>query len=420
MNRDREPTSARVQSLDGPLARALRPFIRTTVHEGAATGPLAGWTVALKDNIDVEGDLVEVGSPALRGRRAPATATVARRLLEAGATLAGRTRVVELCWGSWGLNEHCGMARNPWDAAVERVPGGSSAGSAVAVAARLVRAALGSDTAGSIRMPAALCGISGFKPSLEAVPSDGLVPLATSYDSVGPMALDAADCAALYAVMAGVPVPGPAVSGRIAVLPQAAWPVPVEPAVAQALQRAASDFAALGFDTVHAGMTLDLGALTAQAGILIAAESWSQLGEHFLARPGDFGAAIRRRLEAARAQSAAQVAAARDDRARARQTFDAWLQGVDALLLPTVPRTAPAAQGIDESGSTLGHFTRWVNHVGGCAISLPAGLDAQGMPVALQLVGPAGADASVLALAQAFQAATPWHLQAPALAGFIR
>lgn len=163
----------------------------------------------------------------------------------------------------------------------------------------------------------------------------------------------------------------------------------------------------------------ELGALTTQAGVLIAAEAWDLLGDHFLARPDDFGKALQRQLMAARGQAPQQVAEAIEGRAHGRDAFEAWLQDVDALLLPTVPRTAPAAQGIDESGSTLGHFTRWVKHVGGCAISLPAGFDAQGLPVAVQLVGRAGADGTVLALAQAFQAATQWHLQSPALAGLL-
>jgi aspartyl-tRNA(Asn)/glutamyl-tRNA(Gln) amidotransferase subunit A len=238
-------------ALDGPLARALRPFIRPVLHTGSGAGPLAGWSIALKDNIDVAGDTVEVGAPALQGRRAAATATAARRLLDAGATIAGRTRVVELCWGSWGLNEHCGMARNPWDAATERVPGGSSAGSAVAVAARLVRAALGSDTAGSIRMPAALCGITGFKPTWGSTPADGMVALAPGYDSLGPLAVTAQDCAAVYAVLAAA-APAPVLTrGRIALLPPEHWPTPAETAVRQAVLTAARIFAEAGFEVIE-------------------------------------------------------------------------------------------------------------------------------------------------------------------------
>ena len=409
-----------MNGLNGPLAQALRPFIRSTVHVGASAGPLTGWTVALKDNIDVEGDLVEAGAPLLRGRRAEATATVARRLLDAGATLAGRTRLVELCWGSWGLNEHCGMARNPWDARTERVPGGSSSGSAVAVAARLVRAALGTDSAGSIRMPAALCGITGFKPTHGTVPIDGVIPLAPTYDSVGPMATSAADCAALYTVLCGERQAGRVTDARIAVLPVDAWPVAVEPAVREAVRRAASEFAACGFEIVPAEGAPDLGALTQEGGVVVAAEAWEVLGDRFLIQPESFGAALRRRLAAARDQAPEVVARAREGRATASRAFDRWMQEFDALLLPTVPCVAPPAQGIDESGSTLGHFTRWVNNVGGCVISLPAGLDGKGLPVAVQLVGRAGADVTVLGLAQAFQRVTAWHRLEPRLAGFAR
>jgi aspartyl-tRNA(Asn)/glutamyl-tRNA(Gln) amidotransferase subunit A len=406
--------------LEGPLARALRPFVRPVLHTGSDAGPLAGWTIALKDNIDVAGDLVEVGAPVLRGRRAPGTAPVVRRLLDAGAMIAGRTRVVELCWGSWGLNEHCGMARNPWDAGRERVPGGSSAGSAVAVAARLVRAALGSDTAGSIRMPSALCGITGFKPTWDTVPREGLVPLAPGYDSVGPMAVTAQDCAAVYAVMATTPVAPVVACGRIAVLPPESWPVEVEPAVQQALRAAADALRDAGFELVSAPPALDLAALTQEAGVLIAAQAWNQLGERFQADPTLFGQALQRRFATARDQSPADVQRAREARITAAADFGHWMAHIDALLMPTVPCVAPLAQGINESGSTLGHFTRWVNHVGGCAISLPAGVDPQGMPVAIQLVGTHGADDRVLGIAQYFQQITGWHRLLPPLDGFLR
>lgn len=404
------------------LERALRPFVGTPVHCGAREGPLAGWTVALKDNIDVAGDVVQVGCRLFEHRRAAATAPVARRLLEAGATLRGRTQLVELCFGSWGLNAFTGDAVNPWDARVQRVPGGSSAGSAVAVAARLVRAAIGSDTAGSIRMPAALCGVTGFKPTFGRVPTEGVFPLAPGYDSVGPIARSAADCAQVQAVLADAPALArlaPARAGRIARLPASAWPVPVEPAVAEAVDRAARAFAALGCEVVQAEQVPDLAALTRQAGVLIAHGCWLELKDHFERTPEHFGPVLRGRLLAARELQPEAVAAAKAGRARAQAAFDAWAAGFDALLLPTVSCVAPPAAEVQESGSTLGHFTRWVNHVGGCALALPGGFDAQGLPVGIQLAGRGGADATLLALGMAFQTATDWHLREPDLEAFL-
>jgi aspartyl-tRNA(Asn)/glutamyl-tRNA(Gln) amidotransferase subunit A len=398
------------------LAAVLKAFVRPSRHAGAATGPLAGWTVALKDNIDVAGDVVEVGTRLFAGRRAPATASAAQRLLDAGATLDGRTQLVELCFGSFGINDYTGTALNPWDGRTPRAPGGSSGGSAVAVAARLVRAALGSDTAGSIRMPAALCGVTGFKSSFGKVPTDGVFPLAPGYDSVGPIALDAADCAALMAVLAADPslaAPVLPASPRIAVLPQRLWPAEVQPAVQQALAAAAGVLSGLGFEVSEMGDAPDFAALNQQAGVLVAAGAWQVLREHFERRESDFGPAMRDRMLAARQITADAVQAASRAREEASQAFDAWSSRFDALLLPTVGCTAPALADVQERGTTLGHFTRWVNHVGGCAISLPAGFDHQGLPVAVQLVGRGGSDGAVLALGQAFQKATHWHTRAP-------
>ena len=161
-------------------------------------------------------------------RRATRTATAVQRLLDAGACIVGHTQMVELAFGGWGINAALGTPRNPWDGRTVRVAGGSSSGSAVAVAARMVPGALGSDTAGSIRMPAALCGITGLKTSFGLIPEDGVFPLAPSYDSVGPMAQTADDCALLFEVLTGnslAPMQAPmhATNGwRIAVFDSAA------------------------------------------------------------------------------------------------------------------------------------------------------------------------------------------------------
>jgi aspartyl-tRNA(Asn)/glutamyl-tRNA(Gln) amidotransferase subunit A len=381
-------------------------------------GPLAQWWVAIKDNFELAGQPCTAGSRLLAGRVAQDTATAVRRLQAAGATVAGRTAMVELAFGGWGVNSHGGIPRNPWDAGVHRVAGGSSSGSAVAVAARLVRAALGTDTAGSVRIPAALCGVTGFKPSFGRVPTNGVVPLAPSYDTIGPIATSAADCAALDAVLADQPLGAPAAGGRIGVLAPVDWPVPVEPAVAHAAQAAADVLRRAGFDCQPVRSPFALAALTEEAGTLIAHEAWQIFGAAFDAAPQAFGAALGRRLASAGTLAPVAIAQARAGRIAARQQFADWMAGVDALLLPAVPCAAPAVHGIEEGASTLGHFTRWVNHVGGCAVSLPAGLDAQGLPVALQLVGRDGTDAQVLGIARAFQAHTSWHrLRPPLCAG---
>jgi aspartyl-tRNA(Asn)/glutamyl-tRNA(Gln) amidotransferase subunit A len=402
------------------LNDALHAFVRvgTSRQASAEDGPLRGWNIAIKDCFDLAGEIASVGTPIFSARRATRTGTAVQRLLDAGACIVGHTQMVELAFGGWGINAALGTPRNPWDGRIVRVAGGSSSGSAVAVAARMVPAALGSDTAGSIRMPAALCGITGLKTSFGLIPEDGVFPLAPSYDSVGTMAQTADDCALLFEVMTGTSLaPVPAPSGwRIAVFDSAAYPVPVESAVQRALDEAANTFVCLG---AHLGKTsppFALADLTRDAGTLIGAEAWDLHRARFETDPSAFGADLQRRFEQARVTDRGVITAARVARIEASEYFRRWLPADEVLLLPTVHCSAPALDSVDERGSPLGQFTRWVNHVGGCALSLPAGFDALGLPVAIQLVGQAGTEARLLAVGSAFQRATNWHRHAPDLA----
>jgi aspartyl-tRNA(Asn)/glutamyl-tRNA(Gln) amidotransferase subunit A len=272
------------------------------------------------------------------------------------------------------------------------------------VAARMVRAALGSDTAGSIRMPAALCGITGLKTSFGLIPEDGVFPLAPSYDSVGPMAQTADDCARLFEVLTGTSLaPMQAPNGwRISVFDSAAYPVPVDAAVHRALDDAAKVFVRLGAHLSKTSSPFALVDMTRDAGTLIGAEAWTVHRARFEVDPSAFGADLQRRFEQARTMDSGTIAAARAARVEASERFQRWLAADEVLLLPTVHCSAPALDS--------------VNHVGGCALSLPAGFDALGLPVAIQLVGQAGTEARLLALGSAFQQATDWHRPVPDLA----
>ncbi len=424
------------------LNDALHAFVRVgrDGQPSVASGPLHGWNIAIKDNFDLTGEIASVGTPMFSARRGTRTATAVQRLLDGGACIVGHTQMVELAFGGWGINAALGTPRNPWDGRVKRVAGGSSSGSAVAVAARMVRAALGSDTAGSIRMPAALCGITGLKTSFGLIPQDGVFPLAPSYDSVGPMAQTAADCALLFEVMTGtslapmsasasasvpMPMPAPAPAPvpthprhgwRIAVFDSAAYPIPVEPAVQRALDEAANSFVRLGARLRKTSPPFALADLTRDAGTLIGAEAWELHRARFETDPSAFGADLQRRFEQARAVDSGKIATARSARVEASERFRRWLAADEVLLLPTVHCSAPALDSVDERASPLGQFTRWVNHVGGCALSLPAGFDALGLPVSIQLVGQAGIESRLLALGVAFQQATDWHRRVPDLA----
>lgn len=411
-----------LQARPAPFDRlndALHAFVRIgpTRQASDAEGPLHGWDIAIKDCFDLAGEITSVGTPMFSARRAARTATAVQRLLDAGACVVGHTQMVELAFGGWGINAALGTPRNPWDGRTARVAGGSSSGSAVAVAARMVLAALGSDTAGSIRMPAALCGITGLKTTFDLIPEDGVFPLAPSYDSVGPMAQSADDCARLFEVLTGTRLaPMQAPSGwRISVMGSATYPVPVEPAVQRALDEAANVFVGLGAHLSKASPPFVLSELTRDAGTLIGAEAWELHRAAFEADPGAFGAELQRRFEQARVAEPETIVSARAARVEASERFRRWLPADDVLLLPTVHCSAPALDSVDERGSPLGQFTRWVNHVGGCALTLPAGFDALGLPVAVQLVGQAGTEARLLALGFAFQQTTEWHRRAPDL-----
>lgn len=406
---------ARIGRLDG----ALHAFTHLTPASGGP-GLLANWPVALKDNVEVEGEPLGLGTDVGGCRIGQLTATVVRRLRDAGAAIVGRTHMVEYAFGGWGLNAALGAPRNPWDGRVHRVAGGSSSGAAVSVAAGMARLAVGTDTAGSVRMPAALCGITGFKPSFGRYPADGVFPLAPSFDTVGLFARSVSDIACADVVLAATSKLGtPSLGGRIlAVLDAGTWPVPVQPAVRQALDEAARTFAALGLRLQTTRPPFDLDTLMRDAGTLIAAEAWGVHGPAFAVDPSRYGAEMQRRLHAASCLGTVAVTAARSSRALAASQLESWLNGPDAaiaVLLPTVPCSAPALNEVSESGSPLGAFARWVNHAGGCAISLPAGFDAEGLPLAIQLVAAGGRDADLLALAQAFQDSTGWHRRAPDL-----
>lgn len=402
------------------LNNALRAFVRVsaTGQLPTAAGPLQGWNIAIKDCFDLSGEIASVGTPMFSERRATRTATAVQRLLDAGACIVGHTQMVELAFGGWGINPALGTPRNPWDGHVVRVAGGSSSGSAVAVAARMVRAALGSDTAGSVRMPAALCGITGLKATWGLIPEGGVFPLAASYDSVGPMAQSAKDCALLFEVLTGSRLESTqAPSGMsISVLDSAAYPVKVDDAVQSALQEAANVFIRLGVRLRGSTPPFVLSDLTRDAGTLIGAEAWALHRLRFEKDPSAFGMDLQRRFEQVRMVNSETVTGARAAREEAAKRFQRWFPADQVLLLPTAHCSAPALDSVDESGSPLGQFTRWVNHVGGCALSLPAGFDALGLPVAIQLVGQAGTEANLLALGVAFQQVTSWHMHEPDLA----
>lgn len=369
--------------------------------------PLLGIPVGVKDIVDVAGVATGGGSAALSGRVAAASATVWRRLEAAGAVLVGKTRTHELAYGV-----ATPPARNPWDPA--RIPGGSSGGSAAAIAAGMCLGAVGTDTAGSIRIPAGLCGVVGFKPTAGRCPTDGILPLAPTLDHAGPLAATVDDARLLFAAMAGIPV-APSEAGT-PVLPPRPDPATLRAGVARTDALLSADVGAVferavgALDDAGAAIravrtpSLREGLRHTDTIILVeAAVSHADLVERAAQRLAPRTLAKLR--AGARVDASAYHRAVRAV-AGARDAFAAAFADVDLLIAPGVAVTAPAygshtvAVGGEELslGRALCHNTALCNLAGVPAVAVPAGM-AGGLPVGIQLIGPAGGDEGLLAAA---------------------
>ena len=432
----------RIAALDGELRayitvcadaalRAAREA-EAALGSGQPQGPLHGVPYALKDLYDTAGVRTTGGSKIFAERVPAADATVARRLAQAGAILLGKLNMVEFAYGPEGLNPHYGHARNPWDRAVHRMAGGSSSGSGVAVAAGLAPGALGSDTGGSIRIPASLCGITGLKPTYGRVSRAGVLPLAWSMDHVGPMTRSAADCALMLGAMAGydpadastsvLPVPDylAALTGdvkglRVGLL-RSFFLEGATPEVRAAVEAAARTLASAG--AVVDEVSLETMAYVPAASLaVVGVEALAYHADRLRTRGAEYDPDIARRLRVGAFVSGRHYVRAQQVRALVRDEVDAALARRDVLLAPSTPIAAPA---VDERRTTLGdgpadirsaliRFTRPFNFSGHPACSLPGGFTAGGLPIGLQLVGRPFDEATVLRAADAFQRLTDFH-----------
>jgi aspartyl-tRNA(Asn)/glutamyl-tRNA(Gln) amidotransferase subunit A len=408
------------------------------VMAGGPLGPLHGVPYALKDLYDTAGVRTTGGSRIL-GDRVPARdATVARRLAEAGAILLGKLNMVEFAYGPEGLNPHYGHARNPWDAGTHRMAGGSSSGSGVAVATGLAPGALGSDTGGSIRIPASLCGITGLKPTYGRVSRAGVLPLAWSMDHVGPMTRTVADSALMLRVMAGydpadastsvLPVPDylAALTGevkglRVGVLRQFFLDGAV-PAVQTAVEAAVKTLAAAG--AVVDEVKLERVSLAAAGSLaVVAVEALAYHAETLRTRPAEYDPDVARRLRLSAFVGSVHYVRAQQARALVREEIDAALARRNVLVAPATPIVAPAlderqvslGDGLADVRSALLRFTRPFNFSGHPACSVPCGFTEAGLPVGMQLVGRPFDEVTVLRAADAFQRLTDFHARRPAL-----
>ncbi len=389
------------------------------IESGRCRGPLHGIPVGVKDLCATKGVRTTAGSKILADWVPEEDATVIRKLREAGAVIVGKTHLHEYAFGTTAVNPHYGPGRNPWD--TERVPGGSSSGSAVAVAAGLCYAALGSDTGGSIRVPSSLCGTVGMKPTYGRVSLAGVVPLSWSLDHVGPMARTVRDCAIVLQAIAGHDPDDPAsadepvedwVSGLDGDLAGLRVGVPE----AFALDQTESDAAALvrtaiaRLETLGAEVRrLDLPVLEeywAAASAVLIGDAAEYHRENFQQRPQDYGDDVRLRIQWGMEEKAPDYIKAARLRDEARRACDSVLLGeADLLALPSTIRTAVSIDSVAKEDPTLGYtrLTASFDLTGQPAISVPCGFTDEELPVGLQLVGRRFDEGTVLRAAHAFE-----------------
>jgi aspartyl-tRNA(Asn)/glutamyl-tRNA(Gln) amidotransferase subunit A len=380
---------------------------------GAASSRFAGVPVSLKDLFDIAGDVTTAGSVALRDAPpASCDAPAVARLRAAGFVPIGRTNMTEFAFSGIGINPHYGTPSSPYDRPAARIPGGSSSGAAVSVADGMAAGAVGTDTGGSCRIPAAFCGIVGFKPTASRVPTQGAFPLSTTLDSVGPLAATVECCALLDCVLAGEPVEDlpsfPLEALRMAV-PRTMVLDNLEPAVAQAFDRALSQLREKGARIVDIALReLDeLRAINAKGGI-VTAESYA-LHRALIAKAEKmYDPRVLMRILRGREQDAADYIDLLNARAGFTRRVRAIMAPYDALAMPTVPILAPRIAELEPEDA----FRRInvlvlrnpsiANFIDGCAISIPCHR-AGDAPVGLMLFGDHGTDRRLLSIAAAVE-----------------
>jgi len=410
---------------EGALAEA-RTAEQEIARTGRRRGRLHGLPVAHKDVSLTRGVRTTAHSRCLLEYVPDRDATHVRRLRDAGMILLGKTNTTEFACGTMDL---FGVHRNPWD--LGRYAGGSSGGSANALAAGLAVAATGSDTGGSIRVPASFCGIVGLKPTYGRVSRNGLLPLSWSMDHVGPMARSAADCALLLTAMAGhdpadptsarAPVPDFAeglqagIRGMVLGVPRQHYYEGLDPEVDAALRAALRQLESLGARLEPVDLRL-AAHVTAPGGVLIMAEAYGLHAAGLRERARDYGTRTRRRI----ASGACYTSGEYEDAARVRVAWtdqvNAVLGRVDAIVTPTLPQPAFSVEmQLDEPPDTS-WGTRQFNMSGHPALTVPCGFTSAGLPVGMQLAGRYFDEASLFRIAHAYEQATPWHTRRPALA----
>jgi aspartyl-tRNA(Asn)/glutamyl-tRNA(Gln) amidotransferase subunit A len=419
-----EEALARIADPDGEGGRA---FTRASAREallaadasdrmrkgGVVPSPLAGLPVSIKDLFDIAGEATSAGSKILRDALPAAVDAVAvARLRAAGAVIIGRGNMTEFAFSGVGLNPHYGTPANPYDRRTRRIPGGSSSGGAVAVADGMAAFALGTDTGGSARIPAALCGIAGFKPTTARIPREGAFPLSTTLDSIGPLAPTVACCATVFQVLAGGQARAlspPELSGLRLGVPKNVMLEDLDAEVSAAFDATLKRFSRRGVKILEIAVPeFDEVARANSRGGISPPEAYA-VHRARIDREPDFDPRVRERILQGASVLAADYIELLRTRDRLMRSFARANYDVDVLVMPTVPRVAPPIEDLERDAETYRQVNRLmlrntnpVNFLDGCALSLP--IHAPGdAPVGLMVVGFSGEDERVLSAGMALE-----------------
>ena len=434
---------SRIRALDPDL----RAFIATSFEAaldaarladserdaGQDRGPLHGIPVALKDLYDQQGIVTTAGSKIFSSNIAKKDSAVTARLRAAGAVILGKTNLHEWAFGVTNQNPFFGDAKNPWDRT--RIPGGSSGGSAIAVATGMCFVSPGSDTGGSIRIPAALCGVAGIKPTYGRVSLRGVVPLAWSLDHAGPLARTVRDLAIALAALAGYDSGDPSsadepvddyfagleggVKGLRVLIPTTHFYTDIDPEVDAAVREAARTLSSLGAD-VREGPLPHTELLLETQRAIISTDAAAYHRDHLRDHPDDFGPYVRERMLHGDSVIGSDLAIARRRRDEIRSSWVDLLKSLDVILTPTTPEAAiardtgqPAGERDASAARLMTRNTSPFNLTGLPAISVPCGFTRGGLPIGLQLAAGPWREALLLRAAYAYERATEWHTRHP-------
>jgi aspartyl-tRNA(Asn)/glutamyl-tRNA(Gln) amidotransferase subunit A len=429
-----QPRLNAFMAIETDEALAAADAADAALAKGNVSGALHGVPLAHKDMYYEAGKIVTCGSHIRRDFVATTTSTALQRLKDAGTIRLGSLQMAEFAYGPTGHNTHYGPVHNPWG--LDRVTGGSSSGSGAAVAARLTFAALGSDTGGSIRMPAHFCGVTGLKTTVGRISRAGAMPLSQSLDTVGPLARTVLDCALLLGLMAGADADDPtAVAGALPDymaatresikglkigVPAAFYVDDLDPEVERILDDTITVLKREGADIVQVELP-DQRQLTAACQLVLAVEAAAFHKRWMIERPQDYGPQVLMRLQNGLAIPGVSYLEAMRWRGPALAAYLAAVAGVDAVIAPVAPVAAPTIAESDVGTSPdaeaviqrLTRFTRPINYLGLPALAIPSGFTKSGLPVAMQLIGRSFDEAMLLRIGAAFQRATDFHARVP-------